>query len=336
MANNYSYINAALFSIEQTVRRDWKFIWTAAHPFYQIIKYKGNHFNNGFNFAGFKMIMPIGYADQTHAAAGVTVATELSAMTANTYAGAFQLEYLPAHYVSNIAIRESDKKLVESNEHRASFMEFMRKQCLESFKNVLSTDIVSSTSAPAGSTYTAATGGWSADALSAVQSLRWMLSNANVVGGYDQAGDTNWQAVYNTATGAFSLDYVDADMDTIKAKGRSQVDFFLASASTANVYGKFRAAIAPGERWENKDFTHKTGIENYVYRGATVVLDNRNSSGELIGLASDTWYVHLPEEPSVSAPQRIQLTDGWEQVYTLWACVGGDDMGCNIRRTGLT
>jgi len=329
MADYTNYVRDALFSIEQTVKRDAKMIWTAAHPIYKLLDYQGNHFNQGFNFTGGKMLLPIGTADQANAADGVTVANETSAMTLNTYAGLFQLEYQAAHYRSNIAIRDSDKKIVMSNEHRANFLSYLKKQCLESFKNVLGYDVITPTAIPTGTN--------SAQATDAIQSLRYILAAANVVGGKDQALDSNWQAVYNTGSGPFSLDLVDLDMDTVKAKGRSQVDFFLcANAAGGYVYSKFRNAIAPGERYVNTDFTRKTGIESYVYRGATCLLDNRNAYGELIGIASDTFYVHLPTEPEVSPMQRITGTDSYDQVYTLWASLGCDDIGCNIRRTGLT
>lgn len=253
-------------------------------------------------------------------------------MTPNTFQGMFQTAWQKAHYRNNVTIRESDRRIAESNEARANLTEFLQTQLKHSFKTIISSDIVTPTTAPTG------TGafGTGTDMTDAIQSLRWILSNANVVGGYDQALDANWQAVYNTASGPFSLSFVNQDMNTVRKKGRSKVDFFLAAdAAGGFVYTKFEAAIAPGERWENKDFTRKAGIENYVYRGATVLLDNQNVAGELIGIASDTHFVHLPE-PTALPPNNLDGTDAWQTVYNLCPAIACNDIGCNIRRTGLT
>lgn len=329
MADYTNYVGPALYSIEQIVRREFKAIWTTAHPFFAILKHEDSHWNKGFDFTGWKMLLGLSVADQSNPAAGVSVANELTAMTANTYNGDFQLEYQVGHYRSNVTIRSSDKRLVASNEVRGRFLDQRKKQCLDSFKNVVSTDVIYSTSIPTGTNSDVAT--------NAVQSLRYLFSNANVVGGKDQSADTNWQAVYHTASGPFNLDLVDQDMDAVQQKGRSEIDYFLcAQVAAGNVYGKFRSAIAPGERYTNDDFTRKTGIKSYMYRGATCVLDNRNPGNELIGISSATMYVHLPDEPEVSTMQRIPLTTAYEQAYELYACIGTDDCACNIRRTGLT
>ena len=126
-------------------------------------------------------------------------------------------------------------------------------------------------------------------------------------------------------------------MDAVNGKGRAQIDIFLASnGSGGNVYSKFRGALAPGERWENKDFTRKAGVKHFVYNDAHVIMDNRLTAGELIGLASNTWYVDLPEEPETHPMQRIPGTDAYEQVYSLITGIACDDIGCNIRRTGIS
>jgi hypothetical protein len=329
LADYTNYVGPALYSIEQIVRREFKAIWTRAHPFFAIMKHEGGHWNKGFDFSGWKMLLGIAIADQTNPAAGVSVANELTAMTANTYNGDFQLEYQVGHYRSNVTIRSSDQRLVASNEVRGRFLDQRKKQCLDSFKNVISSDVIVPTAIPTGTNSDVAT--------NAVQSLRYLLSNANVVGGKDQNLDTNWQAQYNTASGPFNLDLVDKDMDAVQQLGRTEIDYFLAAQVAAgNVYGKFRSAITPGERYTNDDFTRKTGIKSYMYRGATVVLDNRNTGNELIGLSSSTLYVHLPDEPTVCSMQRIPLSTAYEQAYEYWAAIGIDDCACNIRRTGLT
>jgi hypothetical protein len=326
VADYTNFALAALYSIEQTFRRDFKQLWEKAHPFFKIMQAKGLHFNKGFNISGTKMLLPAYFDDQSNPADGVQVSAELTPMTANTDNGAFQW----SHYRDNIVIRNSDKMISASNEGRGNYMAGRRKQLLGSFKNVLSYDVIVPTAAPNGLN--------AANALDAIMSLRFMLHNANVIGGKDQALDTDWQAVYNIATGPFDLSYVDNDITDVLKNGRSEIDCFLAAEnSTARVYSAFRDSLKPGERYEtSSDFARKAGIKSFNYSGADVTMDNRNTAGELIGLATDTWYVRLPEEPESDGPQRVGLTDAFEQVYTLWCGIGCDDIACNSRRIGIT
>ena len=55
MADYTNYLRDAIFSIEQTLSRDWNFIWTAGHPLLRILNYKGNNFNKGFGISGTRM-----------------------------------------------------------------------------------------------------------------------------------------------------------------------------------------------------------------------------------------------------------------------------------------
>jgi hypothetical protein len=330
MADYTNFALGALYSIEQTFKRDAKQLWERAHPFLKMLKARGNHFNKGFTQTGTKMLLPAYFDDQSNPADGVQVSAELTPMTANTDNGAFLLEYQFAHYRSNIAIRHSDQAVSASNERRQAYLSGRKKQLVASFKNVMSYDVVVPTAAPNGLN--------SANMMDAVLSLRYILSNANVVGGKDQALDADWQAVYNTATGPFDLSYVDQDLHTVQNLDRSEIDFWLAAENTtAKVYSAFKDSLRPGERYEtNSEFARKAGIKTFAYCGADVIMDGRNTAGELIGIASDTWYASFPEEPSTSGPQRISLTDAMEQVWTLDTALGCDDVGSNIRRVGIT
>ena len=316
-------VDNAVFAIEQSVKKTWKTVWTSAHPFFTLMNYRGNHVNKGFSESGTSIIIPVIAGKLTQAAAVVDISAELtsdSGTNANTPMNFAQAQYHWAHLRGHYTLRESDMMLSKSGE-RGSLLTGMRNQILNSFKDVISTALVANLTAPTITTGVSAV----------VPSIRSYIHVSNTIGGISQSAVTDWRGVVNSSYGAFDLDAPDTMLDTINAKGRSKVDFFLASSSSVNVYSKFRAHIAPGERYTNTDFTTKSGLDNYMYRGATVLMDNRNTASELLGISSDTWYVKMPDAPTLVSTDRVKGTDAFETMYKLWVTVGIDDPGCNGR-----
>ncbi|MEJ5169360.1 MAG: hypothetical protein WHU10_00070 [Fimbriimonadales bacterium] len=328
---NANFAAAATFAIEQSLTKDWNHIWTRGHPFYRALAAKGTNWNR-FQPTGTSLIVPVVGKALTNRAAAVSVANETTALslTANVHTGEMtQAQYYLAHYRNNMIIRESDRQLAQGGQ-RGSFLEGMKSIILNDFKDKLSADIADSTgTAPTVASYVA----------DRIPNFFWVIATANTVGGINQAtaGNEDWRGQVYTALGAFSPTFVDNAFDAINALGRSTPDLVLASMTGAvNVLQKFRASISPNERYENADFTAKTGLNNFMFRGAAVVGDNRIGSGNLLVLSTDTWFVYMPEKPQLSAPQRIPGTDAYEIFASLWAGVACNDPACNAKLTGIT
>lgn len=328
---NTNFAAAATFALEQSLTKDWNYLWTKGHPFYRAMAYKGTHFNKGFSVNGTSMIIPIVGAKLTDAVAAVTVANEVSALSlANNIASGFtQAQYYFAHYQGNVLIRDSDKKLAAGGQ-RGNFLEGMKGQILNDFKDILSEHIIDdSATAPTVASYVG----------DRIENLLHVIAVGNTVGGINQAtsGNEPWRGQVQTTFGPFNTDAADYLIDAVNDLGRSSVDLILAStSSTSNVLAKFRATISPSERYENSDFTTKTGLNHFMFRGAPVIGDNRAPAGYLVALSTDSWYVHLPEKPDVMAAQRIPGT-GVDEIYcSLWAGVGCGDPACNGVTSGIT
>lgn len=329
---NSNFAAAAIFALEQSLTKEWNHIWTRGHPFFRAMAYKGTHFNKGFAISGTSMIIPVVGTTLTDGVAAVTVANETTALSLanNVHAGQMtQAQYYFAHYHGNILIRSSDKQLTKGGQ-RGNFLEGMKQLLLNDFKDQLSEDIVDdSGTAPTVASYVG----------DRIENLLHVIAVGNTVGGINQAtaGNENWRGQVSSTYGPFNTDAIDLHMDAVNNLGRSSIDLILASTdSTSNVLSKFRNTITPSERYENADFTTKTGLNHFIHRGAPVIGDNRMPSGYLIGLATDTWYVHLPEKPDIHAPQRVSGT-GVDEIYCeTWAGVGCSDPACNAVTSGIT
>lgn len=328
---NANFAAAATFAIEQSLTKDWNHIWTRGHPFYRVLAMKGTNWNR-FSPSGTSLIVPIIGTTLTDRVAAVSVANETTplSLSNNVHNGQMtQAQYYLAHYRGNFIIRESDRQLTQGGQ-RGNFLEGMKSLLLNDFKDKLSNDIADPTgTAPTVTNYVA----------DRIPNLAWVIATANTVGGINQstAGNENWRGQVTTTAGAFSQTLVDNAMDTINTLGRSVPDLILASFGGAvNVLSKFRATIAPNERYENTDFSAKTGLNNFMFRGAPVVGDNRIGSGNLYVLSTDTWFVYMPEKPTLSAPERIPGTDAHEVFASTWAGVACNDPACNAKITGIT
>lgn len=318
---NATYAGLAAFAIEKTVKRDWSMIWTAAHPYYRAMDMAGTNFNKGFGISGLKMILSIMGDDLTYPADGVTDANELVAMDVNTTNGFSQAAYEFSHYRANYTIKESESALAAGGQ-RGDILEGKKKQFLESFKKAISVDVASTT----------------IGSRDVTQGIRHVLATSNTVGGISQSTDTQWAAQVTTGYGPFALEAAEEKIDAINALDRFEPDLALASysASGTNVYARYRSAIAPAERYENKDFRTKYGLKNFMHQGLMVVMDNRIAAGELLILATKSWFVYLQRKPRLHPLQRIDNTDAYEQVGTLWTANGCCDPASNARVTGIT
>lgn len=328
---NSNFVSAATFAIEQSLKKDWNHIWVRGHPFYRVLAMKGTNWNK-FQPTGTSLIVPVVGTTLTDRVAAVTVANETTplSLSNNVHTGQMtQAQYYLAHYRGNFIIRESDRQLTQGGQ-RGNFLEGMKQLLLNDFKEKLSNDIAD----PAGTAPTVAS--YVADR---IPNLAWVIATANSPGGINQAtaGNEDWRGQVYTALGAFSVTFFDNAFDKIMTLGRSTPDLILASFGGAvNVLSKFRASISPNERYENTDFTAKTGLNHFMFRGAPVVGDNRIGSGSAYVLSTDTWFVYMPETPQLSAPQRIPGTDANEVFASLWAGVACNDPACNAKLLGIT
>ena len=317
-------INNAAIAIEQRVTSRWQQVWTSGHPVLRIIEEKKTNFNTmGLNRLA--LILPIIGENQTNAAAGVATGSgELVAMTYNISNGLAQFKYYAGHYRANYVLLATDKKALMNGE-RGNLLEAKANQMLAGIHDVFSSHLSSTTADQADN--------------SRALGLYQVLSTSNTVGTISQTTDPAVAAYVKTSAGTFALDLVDDMLDTLNSKTqgniarKGKVDVLLCSVySGNNVYGKVRNSIAPAERFENKDYTVKYGIENFVYRGAMGVIDQRigsTLSGSIAGLATDTWWVHLEKQPEMHAPVKIPGTDGYEYVGTAFNAVGCHDPGLN-------
>ena len=320
---NANFIGAAAVAIEQRVESDWSMVWTQGHPIVTIIHHNRLNFNRGFSISGTAMILPVIGDDQATPVAGVaTGAPETVAMAYNITDPLSQFKFNFAHYRGNYTIRESEARML-MNGARGNLLEAKKSNLLASWRNALSGHLSSTTADAADN--------------SRVLGVYQPLSVANTVGGISQAVDTQIQAYVKTGAGPFALELIEDAVDQIGSKKNEQrdkePDVVLASiSSTNNVYGKYRSAIAPAERYVNKDFSVRYGLKNFVHMGLMVVKDQRIANtlnGSCAILASSTWYAYIDRKPKFGEPQRIPGTDAKEFVATAWAAVGTNDPGLN-------
>jgi hypothetical protein len=320
---NASYVDFAAVAIEQTVTRDWSMVWTEGHPILTVIHDGQLNFNRGFSISGTAMLLPVLGDDQDTPVAGIATGSgETVAMAYNTSDPLSQFKFNFAHYRGNYTIRESEAKMA-MNGARGNLLEAKKVNLLGSWRNTLSGHLSSTTADQADN--------------SRVLGLYQVLSTSNTVGGISQATDTQIAAYVKTSAGPFALELIEDAVDQISVNKNEQrnkePDLVLASiSSTNNVYGKYRSAIAPAERYVNKDFSVKYGLKNFMHMGLMVVKENRigdTLSGSCAILSSKTWYAYIDRKPTMHPKQRIPGTDAYEVVATAWACLGCNDPGLN-------
>lgn len=321
--SNYTVAGYSAFAVEKAVAKDWHTIWTSAHPLLIAMADKGTNFNQNFDLGnGTAMLIAVNGDNMTTPAAGVADASELTGDTISATNGFSQANYYIAHYRAHVSYRASEQFMAE-NGSRGNILDGKKKQVLESFKEVWSTDAASST----------------VDSRTKIMGYRYALSTSNSPGGISQSTDTQWAAKVKTSAGTFGLNLIDDQVDNITAEGRGAPDLILAGLSGAsNMFGKIRTAIGPtAERLVNPNgMPVKYGLTAIQYLGATVILDNRAATGEINVLTTDSWYVYMPKTPKVSQMYIKDGTDSHVQSYTLFTSLGCGDCALNATITGIT
>jgi hypothetical protein len=321
--SNANYQGYAIFAAEQSLARQFKLMWSEAHPLQAILKEGKGRFNKGIRTEGFKMIIPLNFEPPTIPAQGVSDANEFTPLVPTATNGFTQAEYEYTHYRGAFWLRNSEQRLLK-NGARGNILEGKTNQLKEDFKRQISTDYASATAA----------------SRTKVLGLRHVTSAANTVGGIDQAAQAWWRGRVRTGAGPFMLDLLDEQYDGIVAQGRAKPDLVLASYSpSVNVFQKIRSAIAPAERIVNAGDTAKYGFVNFQYLTMMVAMDNRLGTaapGSAMVLSTDTWYIGGDETPRAAEVIRIPGTSVDEFYWDWWVATGTNDPGSNALITGIS
>lgn len=338
MAGNPSYqvSDFTAFAIEQQLERDWNDNICKDHPVIAAIHDRGTGWNKGFSVdnAGTGLLVPLRYAltaGVTTSNIGVASANEVPAgwPTYPTPGGFTHAKYTMAHLFKAIAITESEKVRGGGNGgQRGALLEGKVDQLMDTFKEMISQFLAGS----------------AADGEAAVMGLDYAIATGNTVGGIDQSAETWWRANVKTGTGTFSLPVIDDAMDLIAQNGTNKkvgkADLLLLGYNVGgggvNCYGKVRSQIAPAERIVNANFEAKYGFENFNYRGAMCVQDNRAPANTSRLLTTGTWLWGGPKRPKRQNPVRILGSDAEDWGFTLWCFLGCRENRRNFRWTGIT
>lgn len=319
---NSNYTALAIYTVEQTIKRDWTEIWTSGYPVLKVMEMDGTNFNKGFSVSGLKMLVPIAGDDMTTPAAAVPDADQNTSDTLNNTAGFGQAEFEFARYRATYTIQEAETMLA-ANGARGNLLEGKKKQFISSFKNAISNHLADSTAATN----------------RRIMGMGQPLSTSNTVGGISQTTDTQWASNVTTGYGPYAPNCIDAILDAIRAKDRFEPDLIMAAfgnGSTTNVYAKIRDQIAPSERFENNNsFTVKYGIKAMIYQGIPVVMDNRITGGTLRVFSTKSWFLYVPRKPKMVPTHYKDGTDTALQTGAMWCASGICDPGSNGIVSGI-
>lgn len=312
-----------VFEAERSITKKFNAIWSKAHPLLAALNGRRDRFRK-FGGDGAKLILPINFSDQTtNVAEGRADADAFTARTPESTVGFDQAVYEYSFYDDAFYVTFAEKRLIENG--RGNFMEGKVNQLMESFKNAVSGDLAGATNAQRAN----------------VLGLRYLMSTSNSPGAISQTTYPVWAANVTAWNAPFDWDPIDASLNAVKAKGRSEVDLILASyASTNDVYGKMKKSILPAMRVQSTEDTVKYGVDNFRYEGRTVLMDNHLGSavaGTIMLLSTDTFYWSGDATPKLvgQGDKRIEGTPSYEFFYGYWACLACDDPACNAYVTGI-
>lgn len=319
-ASNAWAVNAA-FAIEKQLTTRWTHAQAQVHPILAAIKQNGLNWNKGTDVNGTKMICPIVLTGPTTAAAGVTDANELSAMTYNSTSGFTQAEYEFAHYRSNFTLRNSEKKLLTGGS-RGNILEGKVKQLTEDFMRVMQAHL----------------SGASIGARAALMGILYPLDTDATVGGISQTSYANWRSNVTTGVGTLQLQNVATMIDTITGF-RDGPDLLICSAPAGgfNSYGKMRSLIETAVVYNDPDNEMvKAGVARFSYMGMAIVKDHIMATGNMAFIDTKAWYWRGDTQPQREDVQRVPATDAYEFVYNFWGSLGCSDPKANGLLTGVT
>lgn len=322
---NPNFSGAAAFAVEKVVKRDFKHVWSSAHPLLAVLS--SRKARNVGTINGLRLILPVAFQDATTPADGQSDAAAFTPITPYATNGFTQAQYEFSYYRHAFYLAPHEKQLL-MNGYRGNILEGKTKQSMESFKNAISADLAGNLTSQREN----------------VLGLRFALSTANTVGNIDQSANAWWRAERVTGAGPFDLKVIDNMYDTIRAKGRSVPDLLLLSSNaTVNVFGMMRDQVAVLQRITSTSNETNFGFADFTYLGMRCVLDNRlgaalGTDGGAMMLSSDSWYQRgLGEniQPELDKT-RLQGTGAQEFYLDLWLALGCDDIASNGYITGIS
>lgn len=319
----FTTANGAAYAIEKTVKRDFKLLWSTAHPLPAMLSDRAN---KGGTIKGLSFVLPVQFDDLATPVNG-SAANNLTALTPAANQGDTQALFAFTRYHGAFWIDPDEMQLLLNGE-RGDFLGARKKQITMSYRKALADDLQAAAAA----------------ARANVMGLRHTLSQSNTVGGITQGGDNGyWNAVLRTAGGTFAIAHVDDMMDAIHREGRSRVDLILmGSNSTVNMIGKMRDNVAPLQRIQNSQSKLvKFGFDSFIYRDAEVVDDVNlgaalSTTGGFQCISTPAFYwMGDPNRMSVKV-RDLQGTGAAEYYHEAWVCLGCDDIAVNGYATAYT
>jgi len=311
----------AAFAIEKQLTTRWTHAQAQVHPLLAVLKRNGLNWNKGSDVSGLKMLKPVVVAGPTTAAAGVTDANELNAMTYNSTANFTQAEAEFAHYRNNFTLRDSERQLLEGGA-RGNILQGKTEQLEEDFKSVMQGHL----------------SGSGAGTRSALMGILQPLSTSNTVGGISQTSYANWRSNVTTSVGTLTLQGVATMIDTIASFGPGP-DLLICSAPASgfNSYGKMRLLIENAVVYNDpNNALVKAGVASFSYMGMAIVKDHRMATGNMAFLDTRTWYWRGYDAPKLVRKDGIQATDATEFVFNFWGSIACFNPKHNGLFTGVT
>lgn len=304
-------------SVEYNIRKKFKQVWFRAIPLLKRIQDGKSNWNRGGLVKGNAVIHGLTYADASTPAAGRSIANELTPKTPTAPSGFTNSQWAIAQYDGFVWNRASQKQLV-NNQH-GNLLDAMVDQIMASFWNVMAPDLM----------------GTAAGSDQALHGMQQILHTTNTVAGIDQSTYTNFASNLFTGVGPFSLDLV-SDYNSAVSHRNGSVDTILASYQPSNnLYGKYKAAVAPALRVTNPDYKFKYNIENIEHDGALIIQEGRLTAGVMMGLTSSSWFYNGHEKPQRLETVRLQGTTADEMAWNMFGCVSNNDPGANWRATSM-
>jgi hypothetical protein len=166
--------------------------------------------------------------------------------------------------------------------------------------------------------------------------INQIISASNTVGTINQSTTTAWAAGVDTTGGPFTLDMIDRKLHESRSKNRSKVDLLALSwSSSTDIFGKCKAAIAPAQMLTVPENLARYGFVDFMYSGIPCFLDNSAPVPQILGIASETFYLGGDVEPTKWPVQRLPYTSLNEFFFTVWMGFGCGDPGPNFRITNV-
>lgn len=307
------------FTLETIIRREFENAWMTAAPLIGLLQDKKTNVNVSAateGQTGSMMLLPVTLGSSATPAVGVADASEFTPATFGRNQNHFHAQYNYAHYRGHVAETSTEKRLV--NNKRGNLMEAAIRQEIDSFIDLLATDMASAT----------------VDSRTAVLGIQQPLSTSNTVGNISQSTDAVWQSNVFSSYGTFNLDLIDTGANMVRRKN-GLVDLILfASTSTNDLYGKLQAQLGSAQRIVDTGMTAKFGFQHVIYQGAACVPDFRLTAGVIAGLSTSSWFYNGDLRPVQLAPVRVPGTDFYDHAFNMFCSLGTNNPSKNWRATG--